>query len=196
VAAAVNLEAARQEHAPVIRLAELAQGGAGNRHGITLPTYVLIRRFEEVITAANDRLGPMSSGRFTLERSDAKEATRARKTGLSLRVLDSLTDVPRDPRSLSGGETFYVSLALALGLADIVTAEAGGVDLGTLFIDEGFGSLSSEILDNVLTELGRLRLGGRVVGLVSHVEALKQSIAERIEVRRLADGSSTLSVRA
>jgi exonuclease SbcC len=111
-------------------------------------------------------------------------------------VLDAATDRPRDPASLSGGETFYVSLALALGLADIVTAEAGGVDLGTLFIDEGFGSLSAEVLDRVLAVLTRLREGGRVVGVVSHVETLKQSIAERIEVRRHPDGTSSLTVRA
>lgn len=89
-----------------------------------------------------------------------------------------------------------MSLCLALGMADVVTAEAGGVDLGTLFVDEGFGTLDPETLEAVLGELGKLRAGGRVVGVVSHVDALKQSIAERVEVRRLANGSSTLTVRA
>jgi exonuclease SbcC len=113
-----------------------------------------------------------------------------------MKVLDHEIETERDPRTLSGGETFYVSLCLALGLADVVTAEAGGLDLGTLFIDEGFGALDAETLDVVLAELGRLRAGGRVVGVVSHVEALKQAIAERVEVRRRPDGASTLTVRA
>ncbi|MCL2803751.1 MAG: SMC family ATPase [Micrococcales bacterium] len=181
---------------PVIRVANLASGGTGNLVQVTLPTYVLMKRFAEVVDAANARLGPMSADRFKLEAFEGREATRARRTGLNLRVFDQATGHGRDPRTLSGGETFYVSLALALGLADVVKAEAGGIDLGTLFIDEGFGSLDAEALDDVLAELGRLRAGGRVVGLVSHVEAMKQAIAERIEVRRLATGGSTLTVRA
>jgi exonuclease SbcC len=111
-------------------------------------------------------------------------------------VLDHHTGSSRDPRTLSGGETFYVSLCLALGLADVVTAEAGGIDLGTLFIDEGFGSLDDATLDVVLAELSRLRDGGRVVGVVSHVESLKSAIPERVEVRRRPGGGSTLTVRA
>ncbi|MDR3202092.1 MAG: hypothetical protein LBT54_03015, partial [Bifidobacteriaceae bacterium] len=169
---------------------------ADNQRRVTLPTFVLMRRFGEVIEAANQRLGPMSGHRFALEHSDGREAVRARRTGLALAVMDNQTGQRRDPRTLSGGETFYVSLALALGLADVVTAEAGGVDLGTVFIDEGFGSLDAEVLDQVLAELSRLRDGGRVVGVVSHVETLKQSIAERIEVVRRPDGTSSLTVRA
>jgi exonuclease SbcC len=138
----------------------------------------------------------MSDGRYELERSDEREDVRTRKTGLAMRVLDRTTEKARDPRTLSGGETFYVSLCLALGMADVVTGEAGGIELGTLFVDEGFGTLDPETLDVVLAELGRLRAGGRVVGVVSHVEAMKQAVAERIAVRRRADGSSTLTVVA
>src|SRR5450759_1169583 len=138
----------------------------------------------------------MSDGRYELVRSEEREDVRTRKTGLAMRAADHATGTERDPRTLSGGETFYVSLCLALGLADVVTAEAGGIDLGTLFIDEGFGALDAETLDVVLAELGRLREGGRVVGVVSHVDAMKQSIAERVEVRRTQDGTSTLTVRA
>ena len=181
--------------APVIRLANLAAGGGDNAKGLSLGTFVLMRRFEDVVAAANDRLLVMSDGRYELVRSDEKEDVRGR-TGLAMRVLDHVNDVPRDPRTLSGGETFYVSLCLALGLADVVTAEAGGIDLGTLFVDEGFGSLDPHVLDQVLAELGRLRAGGRVVGVVSHVEALKQAIADRIEVRPQMDGTSTLAVCA
>jgi len=196
-AAARTLLTAVADSAPVLRMANLASAaGSDNSRALTLATYVLVRRFEDVVAAANDRLVLMSDGRYELVRSEEREDVRTRKTGLSMRVVDHATGTERDPRTLSGGETFYVSLCLALGMADVVTAEAGGIDLGTLFVDEGFGSLDPHTLDAVLAELGRLRAGGRVVGVVSHVEALKASIAERVEVRRLADGSSGLSVRA
>jgi exonuclease SbcC len=196
-AACATLAEQERTAAPVVRMAGLAAGtDAANTRALSLPTYVLVRRFEDVVAAANERLRQMSDGRYELERSDEREDVRTRKTGLAMRVLDRTTEKPRDPRTLSGGETFYVSLCLALGMADVVTGEAGGIELGTLFVDEGFGSLDPETLDVVLAELGRLRAGGRVVGVVSHVEAMKQAVAERIEVRRRPDGSSTLTVVA
>lgn len=193
--AGVALDERERAAAPVVRMARLATG-SDNPQALSLATYVLLRRFEDVVAAANDRLRPMSDGRFEVESSDEREDVRARKRGLAMRVLDHTTGATRDPRTLSGGETFYVSLCLALGMADVVTAEAGGIELGTLFIDEGFGSLDPHTLDAVLAELGHLRAGGRVVGLVSHVEAMKAAVAERIQVRRRADGSSTLTVVA
>ncbi|OII24178.1 hypothetical protein BIV03_10110 [Curtobacterium sp. MCBA15_016] len=179
----------------VVRLADVAAGAAAaNPTGITLGTYVLMRRFEDVVAAANDRLRAMLAGRFTLETSDERESgSRARRTGLALAVHDQTTDTVRDPRSLSGGETFTVSLCLALGLADVVQAEAGGVSLGTLFVDEGFGTLDPETLDDVIGQLSRLTAGGRQVGIVSHVEELKQRIPERIAVRRTSDGGSRVT---
>lgn len=179
----------------VVRLADVAAGVASaNPTGITLGTYVLMRRFEDVVAAANDRLRAMLAGRFTLETSDERESgSRSRRTGLALAVHDQTTDTVRDPRSLSGGETFTVSLCLALGLADVVQAEAGGVSLGTLFVDEGFGTLDPETLDDVIGQLSRLTAGGRQVGIVSHVEELKQRIPERIAVRRTADGGSRVT---
>jgi exonuclease SbcC len=179
----------------VVRLADIAAGAPGvNPTGITLGTYVLMRRFEDVVAAANDRLRAMLGGRFALETSDERESgSRSRRTGLALAVRDHTTDTTRDPRSLSGGETFTVSLCLALGLADIVQAEAGGVSLGTLFVDEGFGTLDPESLDGVIGQLTRLTAGGRQVGIVSHVEELKQRIPERIEVRRVPGGGSRVT---
>ncbi|WP_284760164.1 SMC family ATPase [Curtobacterium sp. MEB011] len=179
----------------VVRLADVANGVASvNPTGITLGTYVLMRRFEDVVAAANDRLRGMLAGRFTLETSDERESgSRARRTGLALAVHDHTTDTVRDPRSLSGGETFTVSLCLALGLADVVQAEAGGVSLGTLFVDEGFGTLDPETLDDVIGQLSRLTAGGRQVGIVSHVEELKQRIPERIAVRRTPTGGSRVT---
>ncbi|OIH96613.1 MULTISPECIES: AAA family ATPase [unclassified Curtobacterium] len=179
----------------VVRLADVANGVSSvNPTGITLGTYVLMRRFEDVVAAANDRLRGMLAGRFTLETSDERESgSRSRRTGLALAVHDHTTDTVRDPRSLSGGETFTVSLCLALGLADVVQAEAGGVSLGTLFVDEGFGTLDPETLDDVIGQLSRLTAGGRQVGIVSHVEELKQRIPERIAVRRTAAGGSQVT---
>ncbi|MBY0178193.1 AAA family ATPase [Curtobacterium herbarum] len=183
------------ESRAVVRLADIAAANTNvNPTGITLGTYVLMRRFEDVVAAANDRLRAMLAGRFTLETSDERESgTRARRTGLALAVRDHLTDSTRDPRSLSGGETFTFSLCLALGLADVVQAEAGGVSLGTLFVDEGFGTLDPETLDDVIGQLSRLTAGGRQVGIVSHVEELKQRIPERIAVRRTPEGGSRVT---
>jgi exonuclease SbcC len=180
--------------APVVHLARLARGVTGNRR-VALTTYVLRQWFEQVVLAANTRLAGMSSGRYELVRVD-QGSSKIERTGLTLQVLDHHTGEQRSPRSLSGGETFYTSLALALGLADVVRAEAGGVELDTLFIDEGFGSLDSDTLDSVMEVIDELRGRGRTVGIVSHVSELKDRIAERVEVRRKADGSSTLRVIA
>lgn len=180
----------------LLRVSDLAQAGSQSLIRTELATWVLVRRFEEVVAAANDRLQVMSDGRYLLERVDDEAGQRSHKLGLGLQVLDQLTDRPRSPGTLSGGETFYVSLALALGLADIVRAEAGGVDLDTLFIDEGFGSLDPSALENVMAVLDGLRAGGRTVGVISHVADMKDRIPERISVRRRADGASTLAVTA
>jgi len=189
-------DAVKQSTAEIIRLSEIANATSlVNGPRISLPTYVLMSRFHDVIAAANTRLQAMSDGRFTLVHSFEKES-QGRKSGLGIVVRDHHGECDRAPGDLSGGETFYTSLALALGLADVVTAEAGGVDLGTLFIDEGFGALDSETLDSVLTEIARLQQGGRVVGVVSHVDELKQRISDRIEVRRLPSGSSTITIVA
>ena len=184
----------QEDTSAVIRLAGLAKGMDGHRR-MALTTYVLRQWFGQVVAAANVRLAAMSAGRYELRRTD-ESGTRRERTGLTLVVIDRHTGAERCPRSLSGGETFYTSLALALGLADVVKAEAGGVDLDTLFIDEGFGTLDSETLDQVMAVIDELRDRGRVVGIVSHVADLKDRVAERLEVRRLADGSSTARVIA
>lgn len=189
---------ALQEHVratePVVRLAGLAKGMSGHRR-VALTTYVLRRQFEQVVAAANIRLSAMSSGRYELERVDEGDR-RTERAGLTLRVVDRHTGAARSPKSLSGGETFYTSLALALGLADVVKAEAGGVDLDTLFIDEGFGGLDPDTLDQVMGVIDELRDHGRVVGIVSHVADLKDRVPERLAVRRKTDGSSTVTVIA
>ncbi|HEY9243898.1 MAG TPA: SbcC/MukB-like Walker B domain-containing protein [Streptosporangiaceae bacterium] len=183
-----------EETAPVISLAGLAKGMDGHRR-VALTTYVLRHWFGQVVAAANVRLAAMSSGRYELRRTD-EAGSRRERAGLTLAVIDRHTGAERSPRSLSGGETFYTSLALALGLADVVKAEAGGVDLDTLFIDEGFGALDTDTLDQVMAVIDELRDRGRVVGIVSHLADLKERVPERLEVRRLPDGSSAVRVVA
>ena len=178
----------------VIRLAGLAKGTDGHRR-VALTTYVLRHWFGQVVAAANVRLSAMSSGRYELRRTDEGKTKRDR-SGLTLAVIDRHTGEERSPASLSGGETFYTSLALALGLADVVRAQAGGVDLDTLFIDEGFGSLDADTLDQVMGVIDDLRDRGRVIGIVSHVTDLKDRVPERLEVRRLPEGSSAVKIVA
>ena len=178
------------ETAPAIRVGNLVAGLGDNQLKMELTTYVLVRRFTEIVSAANSQLRRISGGRYELEHT--AERTGNSRSGLGLRILDLHTGRSRDPGTLSGGETFYVSLSLALGLADIVRAESGGVDLGTLLIDEGFGSLDPDVLDQVLAVLDGLRAGGRAVGVVSHVEEVKRRIADQIQVRPNPDGSSRL----
>jgi exonuclease SbcC len=178
------------ETAAAIRVGNLVAGLGDNQLKMELTTYVLVRRFTEIVGAANSQLRRISGGRYELEHTAAR--TGNSRSGLGLRILDLHTGKTRDPGTLSGGETFYVSLSLALGLADIVRAESGGVDLGTLLIDEGFGSLDPDVLDQVLAVLDSLREGGRAVGVVSHVEEVKRRIADQIQVRPNPDGSSRL----
>jgi exonuclease SbcC len=182
------------ETADAVRVGQLVAGNGDNQLNLDLAKYVLIRRFTEVLSAANTELGRFSGGRYTLEHTDAKKGNA--KSGLGVRVHDMHTNQVREVGTLSGGETFYVSLSLALALAEVVRAESGGVDLGTLFVDEGFGTLDPDVLDDVMHTLEGLREGGRTVGIVSHVTELKSRVADRIEVLVRPDRTSTLRITA
>ena len=187
--AVTALGAATGDAAALVEVSALASGSGSNRRAIPLASWVLLERFAEVLVFANQRLEHMSGGRYALVRVD-DEKQAARRRGLGLGVVDRLGgETTRDPRTLSGGETFYVSLALALALADVVTTESGGIAMETLFVDEGFGSLDPEALQDVLAELSRLRAGGRTVGIVSHVEELRRQIPDQIRVGRDDRGS-------
>ncbi|MFI1209963.1 AAA family ATPase [Streptomyces sp. NPDC020802] len=178
----------REEYDRVARLATLAAGtSADNERRMRLESYVLAARLEQVAAAATARLQRMSAGRYTLVHSDDR-AGRGR-SGLGLHVVDAWTGRERDTATLSGGETFFASLALALGLADVVTDEAGGVRLDTLFIDEGFGSLDDQTLDEVLDVLDSLRERDRSVGIVSHVADLRRRIHAQLEIVKGRSGS-------
>ena len=191
-----DLARARASAGPIRRLADIAAAsGPENLASTPLAAWVLIARLEEVLAAANPRLERISSGRYQLV-AVPDDGTSSRKSGLGLAIVDHDTEAVRSPRTLSGGETFYTSLALALGLADVVSAEAGGVELRTMFIDEGFGSLDSHTLALVMEQLQALRCAGRTVGVISHVEEMATQIADQIQVRPLEEGGSTLRVRA
>ncbi|MFI6251359.1 AAA family ATPase [Streptomyces sp. NPDC051016] len=179
----------REEYDRVARLAGLTAGtSADNERKMRLESYVLAARLEQVAAAATVRLRRMSSGRYTLVHSDDRSGRG--RSGLGLHVVDAWTGRERDTATLSGGETFFASLALALGLADVVTDEAGGVRLDTLFIDEGFGSLDDQTLDEVLDVLDSLRERDRSVGIVSHVADLRRRIHAQLEVVKGRSGSA------
>ncbi|MEV5430791.1 SMC family ATPase [Streptomyces sp. NPDC052701] len=187
-ASARRLAPLREEYDRVARMAGLAAGtSADNERRMRLESYVLAARLEQVAAAATVRLQRMSSGRYTLVHSD--DRTGRGRSGLGLHVVDAWTGRERDTATLSGGETFFASLALALGLADVVTDEAGGVRLDTLFIDEGFGSLDDQTLDEVLDVLDSLRERDRSVGIVSHVPDLRRRIHAQLEVVKGRSGS-------
>ncbi|OIJ85890.1 ATP-binding cassette family protein [Streptomyces sp. MUSC 14] len=179
----------REEYDRVARLAALTAGtSADNERKMRLESYVLAARLEQVAAAATARLHRMSSGRYTLVHSDDRSGRG--RSGLGLHVVDAWTGRERDTATLSGGETFFASLALALGLADVVTDEAGGVRLDTLFIDEGFGSLDDQTLDEVLDVLDSLRERDRSVGIVSHVPDLRRRIHAQLELVKGRTGST------
>jgi exonuclease SbcC len=182
------------DHERIRTLADLASGEdrqVANR--MRLSTYVLAARLEQVAIAASERLRRMSNDRYTIIHTDEEDDGR-RKGGLGLRVVDAWTGTERETTSLSGGESFFTSLALALGVADVVAAEAGGLHMETMFIDEGFGSLDEATLHDVMDVLDGLRVGGRAVGIVSHVSDLRSRVPAQLEVVKGTRGGSTIRV--
>jgi exonuclease SbcC len=169
------------------QLADLAAGLGANQYRMPLSAFVLAARLEEVAAAASQRLLTMTAGRYSLVHTDARKG--GGRSGLGLLACDSWTGLDRDTSTLSGGETFLASLALALGLADVVTAEAAGTPMEALFVDEGFGTLDEDTLEEVMTVLDGLREGGRMVGIVSHVSELRQRIPAQVHVRKGRHGS-------
>ncbi|MCZ2822354.1 SMC family ATPase [Modestobacter sp. VKM Ac-2977] len=184
----VELDERRAHAEQVTALADLVNGRGANTLRMRLQSFVLAARLEQVAAVASRRLRDMSGGRYTFLHSDAQGRHGARG-GLGLDVLDEYTGARRPTKTLSGGESFMASLALALGLADVVTAESGGVRIDTLFVDEGFGTLDPQALDAVMTVLDELRRGGRMVGVISHVEELRTRISSRLEVVSGREGS-------
>ena len=149
--------------------------------------------FDSVLDAANERLSLMSEGRYTLLRRQQARDNRT-QSGLDMDVFDAYTGKQRDVKTLSGGESFLASLSLALGFSDVIQRQAGGIQLDTMFIDEGFGSLDTEALELALRIFDQLGRDKRLVGIISHVEELKDRIDHRIVVQKDQTGS-TLTVK-
>ncbi|NMR30060.1 AAA family ATPase [Crystallibacter degradans] len=191
---AASLEPVRARFELVQSVADTVRGLGENERKMTLTTYVLAARLEQIAAAASERLNAMTDGRYRLVHDDSKSGNK--KSGLGLHVSDEWTGQRRDTSTLSGGESFMASLALALGLADVVQAETGGVDIETLFVDEGFGSLDEQALEQVMDALEGLRDGGRVVGLVSHVAEMKQRIGAQLHISKGRDGSTVRMMTA
>jgi exonuclease SbcC len=163
-----------------------------NTAGLSLTNFVLQERLEMILEYASRHLRRMSNGKYTFRLFEEKQG-RTQKAGLGITILDSFAGKERPAETLSGGETFYASLALALGLVEVVKADNGGIELGTLFIDEGFGSLSDDTLEEVLDVLEDLR-AERIIGIISHVEGMKTQIPIRLEVRPSDQGPSNVRV--
>lgn len=180
---------AREEIIFLSRLNDLANGGEQGFKNVTFERYVLGAILDEVVYAANLRLQKMSRSRYSLERSDYTGGGRG-KQGLDLAVMDAFTGQSRPANTLSGGETFLASMALALGLADVIQSYAGGIHMDTMFIDEGFGTLDPDTLELAIETLVQLQSSGRLIGMISHVPELKTRIPVHLEVTRGDDGST------
>ncbi len=171
-------------------LSDTANGSLSGREKIMLETYIQMTYFDRIITRANTRLMAMSSGQYELKRSDSAFDNRA-KSGLELNVIDHCNGTERSVRSLSGGESFKASLSLALGLSDEIQSSSGGIKLDTMFVDEGFGSLDDDSLEQAVKTLMSLSDGNRLVGIISHVSELKRKIDRQIIVTKDKSGGSS-----
>jgi exonuclease SbcC len=182
-----QLEQQEDEHKLIGHLAKIAKGD--NEQKVSFERYVLAAFFNDIIHAANTRLDAMTGGRYRMNRMIEKGKGNG-QSGLEIEVFDYYTGQSRHVKTLSGGESFKASLALALGLAEVVQYYAGGVSLETMFVDEGFGTLDSESLDQAINCLIDLQHSGRLVGIISHVPELKASVDARLEIEAGKDGSS------
>ena len=171
------------------RLAELAGGASSAQGKLSFDRYVMGAMFREILAMANRRMELMSGGRYELVHKSGADRRNA-KAGLEIEVLDHNTGQQRPSGSLSGGESFFTSLSLALGLSDVVQNHAGGRQMDALFIDEGFGTLSDDVLDKALDVLNQLSEGSRLVGIISHVDRLGESIPQKIRVKTGEKGST------
>ena len=181
------LSTAAEDYSTVAALAETAKGN--NAYKLSFSAFVLQTILDDVLKTANLRLNKISNGRYTLHRSRGIDDARS-KQGLNLEIMDANTGQMRPVQTLSGGEMFFTSLSLALGLSDVLQAYAGGIHLDTILVDEGFGSLDPETLDAAINTLMELQAGGRLVGIISHVTDLRERISTRLEITPGKQGST------
>lgn len=178
-----EMAAVEREYVWVKALSDTANGALAGKRKIELETYIQMAYFDRIIRRANLRLMTMSGGQYELKRQEDGE-NRKEKAGLELNVIDHFNGTERSVKTLSGGESFQASLSLALGLSDEIQSYAGGIRLDTMFVDEGFGSLDEEALNQAMNALGGLAEGNRMVGIISHVGELKERIENKILVTK------------
>ena len=187
------MEQTEQEYIWVHSLADTAAGTLNGKRKIELETYVQMAYFDRILRRANIRLMTMSSGQYELKRSETS-GNKKDKSGLELNVIDHYNGSERSVKTLSGGETFQASLSLALGLSDEIQSMAGGIQLDAMFVDEGFGSLDEDALDQAVKALGNLADGKKLVGIISHVAELKDRIEKKIVITKKRDWEGVGSI--
>ena len=183
-----NYHNVSEEYERMNALAQTASGSLPGRPKLAFEQYIQAFYFDRVLQAANQRLKILSQGQYTLSRREQAENIK-KASGLDMEVLDHYTGRKRPASSLSGGESFQAALALALGLSDVIQSFAGGIEVDAVFIDEGFGSLDHQALEQALETLGTLSVGNRLVGVISHVDALKERISQQLQVSKSVYGS-------
>ena len=188
-----DLEALEARYAWIRALSNTANGNIPGKEKIMLETYIQMTFFDRIIARANTRLMVMSGGQYELKRRTEGAGLRS-QSGLDLDVIDHYNGTERSVKTLSGGESFKASLSLALGLSDEIQSSSGGVRLDTMFVDEGFGSLDEESLDQAMKALANLAEGNRLVGIISHVSELKNRIDRQITVKKDRSGGSRAEI--
>jgi exonuclease SbcC len=189
-----DLEEVREKSQDVVSLEAITRGAGGNKMDLKLQRYVLQEKLGLVLERASGILYKISGSKFEFKLQNEKIKGQLGKSGLGITVLDLCAGKERPAETLSGGEAFYASLALALGLAEVIRADRGGLELGTLFIDEGFGLLDEDKLDEVLQEIESLGATSRIIGVISHVESMKARFPTRLEVRATKEGPSLVKM--
>ena len=183
------LEEVEKKYVWMKSLADTAGGNLNGKQKVELETYIQMAYFDRILRRANLRLMTMSSGQYELKRQEQSK-NQKEKAGLDLNVIDHYNGTERSVKTLSGGESFQASLSLALGLSDEIQASAGGIRLDSMFVDEGFGSLDEESLEQALKALAGLADGKRLVGIISHVSELKERIDNKIIVTKQCNGEN------
>jgi exonuclease SbcC len=188
-----ELSLAEKQYQMVEALSSTASGSINGKKKIKLETYVQMTYFDRIIARANTRFMLMSGGQYELVRKEDAENKKS-QSGLELDVIDHYNGTKRSVRSLSGGESFKASLSLALGMSDEIQASSGGIRPDTMFVDEGFGSLDGESLDQAIKALMQLSEGNKLVGIISHVDELKQRIDKQVVITKEKTGGSKIDL--
>ena len=181
------MEQTEKEYVWIHSLADTAGGTLNGKSKVELETYVQMAYFNRILRRANLRLMTMSSGQYEMKRRESAD-NKKDKSGLELNVIDHYNGSERSVKTLSGGETFQASLSLALGLSDEIQSMTGGIQMDAMFVDEGFGSLDEDALNQAVKALGNLAEGKKLVGIISHVSELKDRIDKKIVITKNRSG--------